>query len=138
MQKSLTALVVICLAACAHQHTILPFGEVVKGELGDASRVSIVGTMDTSGINFYSLIELSDSPGNRNCIALILSDGDQARADQLHGREVLVRGSVLYLADLARMIPSERGQINGRSWAGTDCEGEVAIYVTHLEAIDTR
>lgn len=117
---------------------MLPFNLVLRGDIGEPSRVSVSGKMDTSGISFYSLIEAEDSIGSANRIALILTDSDQARAEQLHGQSVAVRGRTIYLADLIQMIPSERGQINGRNWAGTACEGEVAILVTHLEAIDTR
>jgi hypothetical protein len=137
MWKSLIVLAVIFLAACARQHTMLPFSLVLRGEIEEPLRVSVSGKMDTSGISFYSLIQAEDSLGSANCIALILTDSDQARAEQLHGHSVLVRGRILYLADLIQMIPSQRGQINGRDWAGTACEGEVAIYVTRLEAITT-
>ncbi|HWL95566.1 MAG TPA: hypothetical protein VNT79_18755 [Phycisphaerae bacterium] len=113
------------------QHRILPFAAVVRGDVTDTSGAAVVGKMDTSGVNFYSLVAPNASEDRAECIALILTGADQQRAKRLNGTRVLARGRIIFLADLNQAIPGQIGEINGRAWSGTRC-GEVALYVTSL------
>lgn len=95
-------------------------------------KVSIEGTLDTTGIDFYSLFASRGDIRGSACIALILTDAGLKKAKALNGKRVIVRGKLLFLADLNTLLPDQSGKINGRIWAGTRCTGESAIYVSDL------
>ena len=120
------------VSACAGQHATVPFSAALRGDLSDAPEIEVSGNVDTTGINFYSLIDSAAGIGSSECIPLILTGADQRRARQLHGRPVVVRGRVMGLADIFRLLPEHIGLVNGREWTGTHCEGAIALFVTHL------
>jgi hypothetical protein len=111
-----------------------PFSAALRGDVPLERDVVLTGVMDTTGINFNSLIGPSAAFGTTQCVALILTASDQSRARRLHGHSVAVRGGVMFLADIERMIPDDLGTVNGRDWTGTPCEGEIALFVRRLDA----
>lgn len=120
------------VAACAAPERTVPFAQALSGEATSDLKVSIEGTLDTTGIDFYSLFASRGDIRGSACIALILTDAGRKKAKQLNEKRVLVRGKLLFLADLNTLLPDQSGKINGRIWAGTRCTGETAIYVSEL------
>lgn len=84
--------------------------------------------MDVSGINLYSLRDRTGGEGI-HCVALILSTTDHHWAKLLNGRDVTVSGIVIGAGDLDAILPERDGEINGRFWGGTNCQGALVIFV---------
>lgn len=131
MLKVLAVLQLLTLAACVQRHTDVPFDAAVQGEVSQESPVRVSGIFDTTGVGFYSLIGVNARLGTTDCIALILTEADRERAEEINGRRVIVEGHVMFVSDLERLIPTHNGDINGRAWFGTHCT-EVALYVTRM------
>jgi hypothetical protein len=107
----------------------------IKGEIPESKTYSIAGVFDRTGINSHALVASSDDIGAGNCVPLVVSDSDAARADKLHGKKVAVEGGVIFLADLNKVMEGQHGEINGRAWSGTRCESEVLVVVKRLEIV---
>jgi hypothetical protein len=119
------------LASCAVPYRKVSYSDVFEGRLEVGAHVRVRGKMDTSGINFYSLQDQAGGEGY-NCVALILSQSGRKRAKSLNGKDVTVLGNVLGAGDLDTILPNQDGEINGRFWGGTKCNGSHVIYVTSL------
>ena len=60
---------------------------------------------------------------------LLLSPTDRHWAKLLNGRDVTVSGIVIGAEDLDAILPERDGEINGRFWGGTNCQGALVIFV---------
>jgi hypothetical protein len=123
------------LMACASQPTI-PFSRAQAGDFAPTPKLSVVGVVDTTGVNFYSLFMDETQRSGTDCIPLILNRQDQALAKQLSGRRAIATGSAIPMDELNQAMPNQYGEINGREWSGTRCTGHVAIFVTALKALN--
>lgn len=133
MFKPLIPIAILGLASCVGPLKTLPFSKVVSGDVPKSSDFSLDGIFDKTGINFYSLVESTDRIGSEQCIPLIMTPSDQERSKLLDGKRVKIEGRAIYLSDLYRVIPTQTGEINGRTWSGTRCASEVAIFVSRME-----
>jgi hypothetical protein len=133
MLRIIATFSIACFSGCATSKTPTSFDSVFRGEAAGASDVGVSGVIDTGGVNFYSLFSAADRREGPGCIGLILSRSDQKKANILNGRKVFVRGKVIFRSDLNATLPNEYGEINGRPWSGTRCNGEALIYVTELQ-----
>lgn len=134
MFKPLTILSLLVASGCAGRSVPTTFEGAYLAESLPPGAISLRGTMDTTGMNFYSLIEPSGTLGSARCIPLILSLKDQRRARRLHGHAVAISGDVFFLGDIDEMIPDELGTVNGRAWTGTQCASSTVIFVHRLSA----
>ena len=100
-----------------------------------AAHVRVEGRMDTSVINAYSLQDGNNSRRGNNCVGLILSDPDRRRAQSLDGQLIEVRGSVMGTGDLNTALPNGYGEINGRAWSGSVCDGQSVVYVRNIRVL---
>ena len=113
------------------------FSQVFGGSV-DGDRVVVSGRLDTSTINSDSLYASGERGGESNCVALILSTRDHERGKSLSGQLVEVRGRPLGMGDLRTLFPNSYGQIEGRPWSGTYCNGQFAIFVDDLRVPDNH
>lgn len=125
--------ILVGLVGCASQTANVRFDDVLNGNISTSSDFAVIGLMDTTGVNFYSLFREHDQQSSSNCIPLILDHPGQIRAKQLHGARVLVRGHAIPMDELNDVLPYKYGEINGREWSGTRCDGRIGIYVTNLQ-----
>ena len=136
MLREIATLLLFCQAGCTFGYTDQPILDVMAGKLAAGSRITVTGTMETTGINYYSLFAPEETTSGFKCIALILNDRDIKIAKSLNGQRAEVRGMIIPIDDLNEMIPTSRGEINKRLWTGTPCTGEAAIFVTKLKRIE--
>ncbi len=135
MQVAVIAAVLLaCVSGCASGYARKPFSELFNGSV-TGNRVMVEGRMDTSGINFYSLQARDDASEGSNCVALILNEPDRKRAKSLHDKVIEVRGKPIGMGDLNNLLPNYSGEINGRPWSGTKCDGQFVIYVDELRVL---
>jgi len=126
------------LSACVSPVSTANFDDVYLGSLSYPSEVSLDGVIDTSGTNFYSLFDFGSPLTGSDCIPLILDRTGQNRAKRLNGRRVVVQGRVIPMDKLNEVIPGQYGEIDGREWSGTRCDGKAAIYVTQLTGVGSQ
>jgi hypothetical protein len=129
------AFAILGIVGCAAPPPTAPFHSVLRGEVAQTPTVAVLGRVDTTGVNFYSLFDVAASVAGTDCIALLLTDRDRRRAKLLDGKQVRVRGKMMFQADLDQILPSQSGEIDGRKWSGTRCTGETVLYVTKIERI---
>ena len=134
MLKTLMLPSLLVLSACLSHRTITDFEDVFRGSITYPAEITVDGLMDTSGVNFYSLFNVGSPLTGSDCIPLILDSVGQDRAKRLSGRRVTVQGRALPMDELNEAIPGQYGEIDGREWSGTRCDGRAAIYVTQLGA----
>lgn len=129
-------LTLLTLLGCAAQQEMISFSKAQTGDLTQTSNLSVVGVLDTTGVNFYSLFADENELQGTDCIPLILDREDQIFAKRSKGRRAMVFGSAIPMDELNQAMPNEYGEINGREWSGTKCNGRLAIFVTELTALD--
>jgi hypothetical protein len=133
---TIVAVIATAAALCACTYARPSFGQLFDGTVEDGTRLVPTGRMDTSGINFSSLQSRDSISNESDCIALILSASDRKRAKNLHGKVVEVAGEAIAMGDVRKMFPNDFGEINGRPWSGTKCDGAYAIYVRSVRRAD--
>ena len=137
MLRSMTALLAFAtLPNCVENRNLVPFTRAYIGDYGSDSKITIVGVIDTTGINFYSLFENDDHRSGNHCMSLILDRDGQAAAKRLSGQRVQVSGNAIPMVELEEAMPNKYGEINGREWSGTRCGGHIAIYVTSWQELE--
>jgi hypothetical protein len=136
MHRRLTTLfALVGLTGCVSQQNTIPFARAQAGDFALTTEISVIGVLDTTGVNFYSLFMDDSQRASPECIPLILDRQDQTLAKRLSGRRAIVSGRAIPMDELNQALPNEYGEINGREWSGTRCTGRIAIYVTALETV---
>jgi hypothetical protein len=131
--KPLTVLLTLAaLLGCAAPQRVISFSRAQTGDL-PTSKLSVVGVVETTGVNFYSLFRNESQRSGSICIPVILDHQDQALATRLSGGRFMVTGSAIPIDELNQVLPNQYGEIHGRAWSGTRCTGQIAIYVMALK-----
>lgn len=137
MLKSLIPVIAfLTVVACAAQQETISFFKAQAGDLAQTSNLSVIGVLDTTGVNFYSLFADENERQGTDCIPLILERDDQILVKQFTGRRAKVIGSAIPMNELNQAMPNEYGETNGREWSGTRCTGRLATFVTELRTLD--
>ena len=132
--KILTVALLACISGCASRYVDKPFTQLFDGS-AEGDRIVVEGRIDTSVPNFYSLQSSNDRSEGRNCVALILTKHGRERAKAANGKLVEVRGRPIGMGDLNEILPNYSGEINGRGWFGTKCDGQFALYVDAMRVL---
>jgi hypothetical protein len=128
-------LALVALSGCTAPQSAIPFSRAQAGDFVSTSKLSVVGVIDTTGVNFYSLFADESQRAGTDCISLILDHQGQAIAKRLSGRGAIATGNAIPMDELNQAMPNQYSEINGREWSGTRCTGRIAIYVTALKAV---
>lgn len=135
MKAVIAACLLTCISGCVSRYAATSFEPLFEGSAAPGKRVIVEGRVEMPGANLDSLHARDDKSDGRRCVALILRSDDRDLATANNGRVVEVRGKTYDIAEINGIFPNSSGEINGRYWGGTKCDGQRAIYVDEMRVL---